>query len=75
MKKLKVFSNAQKEEQWLNKMLQKGWQLKNVNAFNVYSFEETSNVVVLILRMESLVQENTHASNNLLIQIPIQNFK
>lgn len=43
MKKLKVFSNAQKEEQWLNKMLQKGWQFKNVNAFNVYSFEETSN--------------------------------
>lgn len=43
MKKLKVFSNAQKEEQWLNKMLQKGWQLKSVNAFNVYSFEKTSN--------------------------------
>lgn len=43
MKKLKVFSNAQREEQWLNKMLQKGWQLKNVTAFNVYSFEKTSN--------------------------------
>ena len=43
MKKLKIFSNAQTEEQWLNKMLQKGWQLKCVNAFNMYSFEKTSN--------------------------------
>ncbi|MCZ8540207.1 DUF2812 domain-containing protein [Psychrobacillus psychrodurans] len=43
MIKFKVFSNAHKEEQWLNKMLQNGWQLKSVNAFNVYSFEKTSN--------------------------------
>ena len=42
MKKLKFFLNAQKEEQWLNKMLQKGWKLKRINAFNVYSFEKTS---------------------------------
>lgn len=43
MKKLKVFSNAQKEEKWLNNMLRKGWQLKSVNNFNMYSFEKTSN--------------------------------
>ena len=43
MKKLRIFTNAQKEEQWLNKMLQNGWQLKNVNGINVYSFEKTSN--------------------------------
>lgn len=43
MRRLKLFSNAQKEEQWLNMMLQKGWQLKRVNAFNLYTFEKTSN--------------------------------
>lgn len=43
MKKLKIFTNAQKEEQWLNEMLQKGWQFKSVNGINVYSFEKTSN--------------------------------
>ena len=43
MKKLRIFTNAQREEQWLNKMLQNGWQLKNVNGINVYSFEKTSN--------------------------------
>lgn len=40
MKKLKLFSNAKKEEQWLNKILQKGWQLKSVNALNVYSLKK-----------------------------------
>lgn len=48
MKKLRIFSNAQKEEQWLNKMLQKGWQLNRVNAFNMYSFEKTSNKVQIV---------------------------
>lgn len=43
MRRLKLFSNAQKEEQWLNMMLQKGWQLNRVNAFNLYTFEKTSN--------------------------------
>lgn len=43
MKKLKLFTNAHKEEQWLNGMLQKGWQFKHVNAINVYTFEKTSN--------------------------------
>lgn len=43
MKKFKVFSNAQKEEQWLNNMLQKGWQLKRVNGINIYTFEKTTN--------------------------------
>lgn len=43
MKKLKIFTNAQKEEKWLNEMLQKGWQLKHVNAIHVYSFEKTNN--------------------------------
>src|SRR5690606_8032920 len=43
MKKLKLFSNAQKEEQWLNNMLQKDWQLKRVNGLNIYTFEKASN--------------------------------
>ena len=43
MKKLKLFLNAQKEEQWLNKMLQKGWKLKRINELNMYTFEKTSN--------------------------------
>lgn len=51
MKKLKVFSNAQKEEQWLNKMLEKGWKLKRINAFQIYSFEKTSNTEQ-ILRLD-----------------------
>lgn len=42
MKKLRIFTNAQKEEQWLNEMLQKGWQFKHINGINVYSFEKTS---------------------------------
>ena len=43
MKKLRIFTNVQKEEQWLNEMLQKGLQFKHVNGINVYSFEKTSN--------------------------------
>lgn len=43
MKKLRIFTNAQKEEQWLNEMLQKGWQFKHINGINVYSFEKTTN--------------------------------
>ncbi|MER2154045.1 MAG: DUF2812 domain-containing protein [Solibacillus sp.] len=51
MKKFKVFSNAQKEEQWLNYMLEKGWQLKRVNAFSVYTFVKTS-IKEQILRLD-----------------------
>lgn len=43
MKRFKIFIDAQKEEKWLNDLLQKGWQLKNVNAFHVYTFEKTKN--------------------------------
>lgn len=44
MKKLRLFTNAQKEEKWLNNMLQKGWLCKKVNAFNIYTFEKTNDV-------------------------------
>ena len=43
MKKLKMFMDARKEEQWLNDMLQKGLRLQQVSSINVYTFVETSN--------------------------------
>lgn len=52
MKKLRVFTNVQKEEKWLNEMLQKGWQLTNINMIQVYSFEKTTNRQQ-ILRIDS----------------------
>ena len=48
MKKLKFFTNAQKEEKWLNDMLQKGWQLTDVNVLNVYTFKQTAHTQQII---------------------------
>lgn len=48
MRKFKLFTDAIKEELWLNDMLQKGWRLKHVSFFSMYTFEKISNVEQII---------------------------
>lgn len=42
MKKFKLFIDQQKEEKWLNEMIQKGWVCKRISSFGVYTFEKNS---------------------------------
>jgi ABC-type uncharacterized transport system fused permease/ATPase subunit len=41
MKKFRAFIDVRKEEEWLNKMLHKGWLCKKVTPFGIYHFEKT----------------------------------
>ena len=41
MKKFKVFFNIEKEEQWLNEQLQKGYRCTNISGLGIYTFEKT----------------------------------
>ncbi|ADU29351.1 DUF2812 domain-containing protein [Evansella cellulosilytica] len=41
MKRFKVFFNIEKEEQWLNDQLQKGYRCTNISSFGIYTFEKT----------------------------------
>lgn len=41
MKKFKLFIDQQKEEKWLNELIQKGLVCKKISSFGVYYFEKT----------------------------------
>ncbi|KIL52225.1 hypothetical protein KP77_06980 [Jeotgalibacillus alimentarius] len=49
MKKFKVFFNIEKEEQWLNKQLEKGYRCTHVSSLGIYTFEKTDKSYVLRL--------------------------
>ncbi|MEK4425479.1 DUF2812 domain-containing protein [Solibacillus sp. FSL K6-1523] len=40
MKKFRLFIDQQKEEKWLNEMIQKGWVCRRISSFGVYNFEK-----------------------------------
>ncbi len=41
MKKFKIFFDIEKEEQWLNEQLQKGYRCTNISGLGIYTFEKT----------------------------------
>ncbi|MGE7111706.1 DUF2812 domain-containing protein [Lysinibacillus sp. NPDC047702] len=42
MKKFKIFFDIDKEEQWLNHMLSKGWVCTKINSAGFYTFKNTT---------------------------------
>ncbi|WP_345240618.1 DUF2812 domain-containing protein [Pontibacillus salipaludis] len=49
MKKFNVFINIEKEEQWLNEQLQKGYRCTHINSLGLYTFEKTDQKYVMRL--------------------------
>ena len=49
MKKIKVFVDIEKEEQWLKAQLQKGYRCTNINGLGIYTFEKTDKRYVMRL--------------------------
>ncbi|WP_042224169.1 DUF2812 domain-containing protein [Oceanobacillus manasiensis] len=49
MKRFKVFFNIEKEEQWLNEQLQKGYHCTDISGLGVYTFENTDKKYVMRL--------------------------
>lgn len=49
MKRFKVLINIEKEEQWLNEQLQKGYRCTNISGLGIYTFEKTDKRYVMQL--------------------------
>ncbi|MDR7079676.1 hypothetical protein J2Y03_004734 [Neobacillus niacini] len=49
MKKFKIFFDIEKEEQWLNEQLQKGYRCTNISGLGIYIFEKTDKRYVMRL--------------------------
>lgn len=49
MKKIKMFFDIEKEEQWLNKQLQKGYRCTNISGLGIYTFKKTDKRYVMRL--------------------------
>lgn len=49
MKKIKMFFDIIKEEQWLNEQLQNGYHCTQINMFGIYTFEKTTDEYVMRL--------------------------
>ncbi|MEI2400874.1 DUF2812 domain-containing protein, partial [Paenibacillus phytohabitans] len=49
MKKFKIFYDIEKEEQWLNEQLQKGYRCTNISGLGIYTFEKTDKRYVMRL--------------------------
>ncbi|WP_144463308.1 DUF2812 domain-containing protein [Siminovitchia fortis] len=49
MKEFKVFFDIEKEEQWLNEQLQKGYRCTNISGLGIYTFEKTDKRYVMRL--------------------------
>ncbi|PJY99773.1 hypothetical protein CPT06_12510 [Bacillus vallismortis] len=49
MKKMKMFFDIEKEEQWLNEQLQKGYRCTNISGLGIYSFKKTDKRYVMRL--------------------------
>lgn len=49
MKKIKMFVDIEKEEQWLNEQLQKGYRCTNISGLGIYTFEKTDKRYVMRL--------------------------
>ncbi|MGF7533932.1 DUF2812 domain-containing protein [Bacillus mexicanus] len=49
MKIFKMFFDIEKEEQWLNEQLQKGYRCTNISGLGIYTFEKTDKRYVIRL--------------------------
>jgi len=49
MKKCKIFFDIEKEEQWLNEQLQKGYRCTNISGLGIYTFEKNDKRYVMRL--------------------------
>ncbi|PHB12165.1 hypothetical protein COE80_30770, partial [Bacillus pseudomycoides] len=49
MKKFKIFFDIEKEEQWLDEQLQKGYRCTNISGLGIYTFEKTDKRYVIRL--------------------------
>ena len=49
MKKCKAFFDIEKEENWLNEQLQKGYRCTNISALGIYTFKKTDKHYVMRL--------------------------
>ncbi|TFD94348.1 DUF2812 domain-containing protein [Jeotgalibacillus sp. R-1-5s-1] len=49
MKRFKVFLDVEKEEQWLNEQLEKGYRCTNISGLGIYTFEKTEKKYVMRL--------------------------
>ncbi len=49
MKKFKMFFDIEKEEQWLNEQLQKGYRCTNISGLGIYTFEKTDKRYIMRL--------------------------
>ena len=57
MKKFKVFFDIEKEEQWLNEQLQKGYRCTNISGLGIYTFEKTDKRYVMRLDYQDYLPE------------------
>ncbi|TRZ39698.1 DUF2812 domain-containing protein [Niallia circulans] len=58
MKKFKVFFDMEKEEQWLNRQLQKGYRCTNISGLGIYTFEKTDKRYVMRLDYQDYLSKN-----------------
>ena len=57
MKKFNVFFSIEKEEQWLNEQLQKGYRCTNMSGLGIYTFEKTDKRYVMRLDYQDYLPE------------------
>lgn len=60
MKKLKIMFDIEKEEQWLNEQLQKGYRCTNISGLGIYSFEKTDKKNVMRLDYQDYLPMKKH---------------
>lgn len=63
MKKFKIFFDIEKEEKWLNSMLQDGWECNRINALGFYTFKKNSDIEKII-RLDFQKHLNKKAREN-----------
>ncbi|WP_282627402.1 DUF2812 domain-containing protein [Bacillus subtilis] len=55
MKKFKMFFDIEKEEQWLNEQLQKGYRCTNISGLGIYTFVKTDKRYVIRLDYQDIL--------------------
>ncbi|MBY0097997.1 DUF2812 domain-containing protein [Mesobacillus maritimus] len=58
MMKFRVFFNIEKEQQWLNEQLQKGYRCTNISGLGLYTFEKTDKRYVMRLDYQEYLPKN-----------------
>ncbi|MCG3418212.1 DUF2812 domain-containing protein [Oceanobacillus jordanicus] len=61
MKRFKVFFNIEKEEQWLEEQLQKGYRCTSISGLGIYTFEQTDKQYVIRLDYQDYLSKQKFA--------------